>query len=96
MRKGLDYRAIFTGDGARSLSELTGELHDLLTDVHAPSPGYREKLRSQLMAAARDERFYRKGVPRRLVLAMTIVLSVLVSVIGVIAWRSLEERARRA
>lgn len=95
MISGMNYRALFTESEGRSLKGLTGELHDLLATIPAPNPGYREKLRGQLMAAARDERFYRAGVPRQLVLAMAVVLSVLISVVGFVAWRSLAERANR-
>jgi hypothetical protein len=96
MTRALDYLTVFTDDGGRSLAALTGELHVLLSATPTPRPDYRERLRSQLLAAARDERFYRGDVSRRFVLAMAIVLSVLVSVVGVIAWRSLGERTQRA
>lgn len=87
MRKRIEHRALLTEEAAQSLAALTRELEDLLT-VHPAPAHYREHLRGQLLAAARDENFYRRDVPRRTLIAMSVVVSVLLSVIGLIAWRN--------
>ena len=94
MSNSIDYHSLFGGEKSLSLTELTQELEDLLT-VHPAPQGYRERLRGQLMAMARDERFYRRGVRRRLLVAMSVVLTVLISVVGLIVLRSFDQRARR-
>ncbi len=97
MRKPIDYRVLFSTETTSAQLPLARELGDLLAVRPAPA-GYRENLRGQLMAAARDENFYRRAISRRLLLAMSVVVTVLLSVVGLVAWRSygaaLQQRAR--
>ncbi len=88
-KRRIDYRALFDGDTA-----LAHELEDLLA-VHPAPDAYRERLRRQLLAAASDEHFYRRAVSRRVLVAASVVAPVLLSVVGLIAWRTLDQRARR-
>ncbi len=83
----IDYRSLFGDDTADSWLALTRELENLFAVQPAPT-NYRENLRSQLMSAARDETFYRRDPTRRFILAMAVVIVVLVSVVGLIAWRT--------
>src|SRR5712691_7380490 len=87
MRKPIDYRVLFSTETTSAQLPLARELGDLLAVRPAPED-YRENLRSQLLAAARDENFYRRAISRRLLLAMSVVVTVLLSVVGLIAWRN--------
>ncbi|MBI5879678.1 MAG: hypothetical protein HZB53_18690 [Chloroflexi bacterium] len=93
MKKRIDYLALFGGTEPPPLDHLQRELSDVMAVHPAPRP-YRERLRGQLVAAARAKRFDRRETRDRIVLAMGVVVTVLVSVVGLIAWRALGERAQ--
>ncbi len=94
MSKAIDYRALFDEETADSLRALARELHDLLSPHPAPLD-YRESLRTKLLAAANDESFYAHGFSRRLIFAMSVVVSALIIVLSYIAWRSQASRANQ-
>ena len=83
----MDYRSLFDDDARRTPPALKRELHDVLGTHPAPSL-YRERLRKKLMAAAGDEKFYRRDSARRVVFALTLVMTVLLSVVGLILWHN--------
>jgi hypothetical protein len=83
----IDYHSLFDDDARRTPSALSRELHEVLAAHPAPSL-YRERLRKKLMAAAVDEKFYRRDSARRVVVALTVVMTVLLSVVGLILWRN--------
>jgi hypothetical protein len=82
-----NYQSLFDDDARRTPPSLKRELHDVLASHPAPSL-YRENLRKKLMAAALDEKFYRRDSARRVVVALTVVMTVLLSVVGLILWRN--------
>jgi len=92
MKKQIDYRVLFGGEESPRLEQLAHELSDVMAAHPAPA-AYRDRLRGQLVAAARARRFDRRAARDRVFVAMGVVLTVLVSVVGVIAWRLLGERA---
>src|SRR5258708_2624414 len=83
----LDYRSLFDDDARRLPPELRHELHDVLSSHPAPSD-YRESLRRRLMAAAVDEKFYHRDTARRVLIALTVVMTVMLSVLGLIVWHN--------
>lgn len=83
----LDYHSLFDDDAWRLPPELRHELHDVLAARPAPS-AYRETLRRKLMAAAVDEKFYRRDTARRALIAATVVMTVVLPVLGLILWRN--------
>lgn len=91
LRKRIDYLALFGDTEAPALANLSRELRDVMA-AHPPPPNYRDRLRGELMAAARDKEFYRTETRNRLAVAMGVVLTVLISVVGLIAWRAMTER----
>lgn len=95
VRKRMDYLALFGDAETPALANLTRELRDVMT-AHPPPPSYRDRLRGELMAAARAKGLHRTDTRNRLVLAMGVVLTVLISLVGLIAWRAMAERAASA
>ena len=83
----VDYRSLFDADARRLPHELRHELHDVLAAHPAPSL-YRENLRRKLMTAALDEKFYQPDTARRVVVALTVVMTIALSVVGFILWRN--------
>ena len=93
MSKSVDYRTLFSDE--RERSPLAHELEAVLA-VHPAPEAYRESLRAELLAAARDERIYKQDITRRLLLSMTVVVAVALSVAGLISWRNRVNAAQRA
>lgn len=83
----IDYHLLFDDDARRTPPALKRELHEVLGAHPAPSL-YRESLRKKLMAAAGDEKFYRRDSARRALVALTVVMTVLLSVVGLILWHN--------
>ena len=83
----IDYYSLFDDDARRTPSALSRELHAVLAAHPAPSL-YRERLRKKLMAAAVDEKIYRRDSARQVAVALTVVMTVLLSVVGLILWRN--------
>lgn len=79
-----------------AFGELPHELADLLMLRPAPI-SYRERLREQLLAAARDERTFarRRAFSRRWLTATVLAMVVLSSVGGLVIWRLLGVRQRQ-
>lgn len=84
---------ILNDAAATTFDKLPHDLADLLTVRPAPV-SYRQRLREQLLAAARDERIYRREFSRQLLTAMVLTMIVLSSVSGLIIWRLLGTRQR--
>jgi hypothetical protein len=83
----IDYRSLFDDESQRTPRALRRELQGVLAAHPAPSD-YRERLRQKLMKAARDENFYRRDSARRVLIALTVVMTVLLSVVGLIVLRN--------
>jgi hypothetical protein len=84
---------ILNDAAATPFGKLSHELADLLMVRPAPI-SYRKRLREQLLAAARDERIYRREFSRQLLTATVLAMIVLSSVSGLIVWRLLGTRQR--
>jgi hypothetical protein len=87
MKRSINYRALFGSEDQEATAALVNELEALLA-VHPAPQDYRESLRAKLLAAAGDERIYRRGITRRLVISMAVVVTLGLSVAGLIAWRN--------
>jgi hypothetical protein len=90
----LDYRSLFDNESQHTLRALRRELQDALS-AHPAPPDYRERLRRKLMTAASNENFYRRDSARRVLVALTVVMTVLLSLVAFIVWRNSTHSERR-
>jgi hypothetical protein len=90
----IDYRWLFDDESQSTPRALRRELQDVLS-AHPAPPDYRERLRRKLMTAASDENFYRRDSARRVLVALTVVVTVLLSLVGFIVWRNSAHGERR-
>lgn len=95
MKRSVGYRALFDEDSRVHSAGLAHELEDMLA-VHRAPEAYRTALRAKLLAAAGDERIYRRGVRTQLLVAMAVVVTLGLSVVGLIAWRNYNHSLQRA
>jgi hypothetical protein len=95
MKRSVGYRALFDEDNRVHSTGLAHELEDILA-VHRAPEAYRTALRAKLLAAAGDESNYRRSVRTHLLVAMAVVVTLGLSVAGLIAWRNFNHSLHQA